>query len=298
VAELSADIAPGIVASTMNCMATWEDGPEYAPIERPSDFRDPDAAPLNVAPPYAQLAAWAPKTRPIFDSPEKPVAPLSTLLPTQEEPRDPQKPFPVVSSTMTTESAWGAVHWASPTAHPAGLTTVAGGAATPGTRYPRPDQPLAIHSQNTPTPGNFPAPGTPGWFAPGPPTQQPRPATPVTAREVFDAATPGLCTCLIIGGLMYVLSPIILCISVSLAGRVKVAKEEIRRVYMLGISVLAVIGVLGLLTVDTGFADWWRFVGGWGLLICWSLLISTLVLVYRRLKSDTSPPRPYRSPLG
>jgi succinate-semialdehyde dehydrogenase/glutarate-semialdehyde dehydrogenase len=31
---------------------------------------------------------------------------------------------------------------------------------------------------------------------------------------------------LIIGGLMYVLSPIILCISVSLAGRVKVAKEE------------------------------------------------------------------------
>ena len=105
----------------MNCMATWEDGPEYAPIERPSDFRDPDAAPLIVAPPYAQLAAWAPKNRPLFDSPEKPVAPLSTLLPTREEPRDPQKPFAVVSSTMTTESAWGAVHWASPTGQPAGL---------------------------------------------------------------------------------------------------------------------------------------------------------------------------------
>jgi hypothetical protein len=226
------------------------------------------------------------------------VAPLATLLPTREEPRDPQKPFAVVSSTLTTESAWGAVHWASPTGQPAGLPTAAGGTLTSGTRSPRPDQPLAIHSRTGTAPGNFPAPGTPGWFAPGPHTQQPRATTSVTAQAVLDAATPGLCTCLIIGGLMYVLSPIILCISVSLAGRVKVAKEEIRRVYMLGLSLLAVIGVLGLLTVDTGFADWWRFVGGWGLLICWSLLISTLLLVYRRLKSDTSPPRPYRSPRG
>jgi hypothetical protein len=286
----------------MNCMATWEDGPEYAPIERPSDFRDPDAAPLNVAPPYPQFAAWAPKNRPLFDSPEKPVAPLATLLPTREEPRDPQKPFAVVSSTMTTDSAWGAAHWASPTGQTAGLPTAAGPSAgrapTPRAGYPPPDQPLAIHSRNSPTPGNFPAPGTPGWFASGPHSQQPRPTTPVTGRAVLDAATPGLCTCLIIGGLMYVLSPIILCISLSLAGRVKVAKEEIRRVFMLGISLLAFIGVLGLLTVDTGFADWWRFVGGWGLLICWSLLISTLLLVYRRLKSDAAPPRPYRSPRG
>ena len=94
------------------------------------------------------------------------------------------------------------------------------------------------------------------------------------------------------------MSPIILCISVSLAGRVKAAKQEIRRVFMLGLSLMAVIGVLGLLTIDTGFADWWRFVGGWGLLICWSLLISTLVLVYRRLRSDMTPPRPYRSLRG
>ena len=53
----------------MNCMATWEDGPEYAPIERPSDFQSPDASPLTIAPPHTQLAAWAPKNRPVFDSP-------------------------------------------------------------------------------------------------------------------------------------------------------------------------------------------------------------------------------------
>ena len=61
---------------------------------------------------------------------------------------------------------------------------------------------------------------------------------------------------------------------------------------------LAVIGFFGLLIVDTGFADWWRFVGGWGLLICWALLVSTLVLVYRRLKSKLPPPPTYQSPWG
>ena len=281
----------------MNCMATWEDGPEYAPIERPSDFQNPDAAPLKIAAPYAQMAAWAPKNRPVFDSPEKPVAPLSTLLPTREEPRDPQEPFAVVSSTMTSDSAWGAVHWASPTSQPAGLAA-AGGTLSPGGRHPRPEQPLVVGSGNNPPPGNFPAPGTPDWFGPGPYGQQPRPSSPVNARAVLDAATPGLCTCLVIGGLVYFLSPIILCISVSLAGRVKVAKEEIRRVFMLGISVLAAIAVFGMLTVDTGFAEWWRFVGGWGLLMCWSLLGSTLLLVYRRLKSGTPTPPSYQSPGG
>jgi hypothetical protein len=281
----------------MNCMATWEDGPEYAPIERPSDFRNPDAAPLKIAAPYAQMAAWAPKNRPVFDSPEKPVAPLSTLLPTREEPRDPQEPFAVVSSAMTSDSAWGAVHWASPPSQPAGLAA-AGGTLSPGARHPRPEQPLAVRSRNSPAAGAFPQPGTPDWFGPDPFAQQPPQRSPVTARAVLDAATPGLCTCLVIGGLVYFLSPIILCIGVSLAGRVKVAKEEIRRVYMLGISVLAAIAVFGMLTVDTGFAEWWRFVGGWGLLMCWSLLVSTLVLVYRRLKSD-APTRPtYQAPGG
>jgi hypothetical protein len=101
---------------------------------------------------------------------------------------------------------------------------------------------------------------------------------------------------LIIGGLVYVLSPIILCISVGLAGRVKVAKAEIRRTYMLGLGLLAVIGVLGMLVVDTDFGAWWRFLGSSGLLICWALLVSTLAMIYRRLKPDTPAPPTYQSP--
>ena len=278
----------------MNCVATWEDGPEYAPIVRPSAFQNPDAPPLKIAAPYPQMATWAPKSRPIFDSPEKPVAPLSTLLPAREEPRDPQEPFAVVSSTMTSDSAWGAVHWASPANQPAGARA-AGGLAPPVAGYPAPDQPLVVQSANRPTPGNFPAPGSPAWWGPGPPARQPQPTTPVTARAVLDAATPGLCICLLIGGLVYVFSPIVLWIGVGLVTRVKVAKDEVRRAYKSGIVALAVIGFLGTFIVDTGLGDWWQFVATWGLVICWGLLVSTLILVYRRLKSNSAPPPTDRS---
>ena len=44
-------------------MASWEDGPEYAPIERPDGFSVPYAAPLSVAEPYVQPAADAPIVR-------------------------------------------------------------------------------------------------------------------------------------------------------------------------------------------------------------------------------------------
>jgi hypothetical protein len=282
-------------ASTMSCVATWEDGPEYAPIERPSAFQNPDAAPLKIAAPYPQMAAWAPKGRPVFDSPEKPVAPLSTLLPAREEPRDPQEPFAVVSSTMTSDSAWGAVHWASPTSQPAGARAAGGSTPPPGARYPSPEQPMVVQSGNSPTPGNFPTPGTPSWWGPGPPARQPRPTSPVTARAVLDAATPGLCICLLIGGLVYVFSPIVLWIGVGLLARVKVAKDEVRRAYKFGLVALAAIGFLGTFIVDTGLGDWWRFVATWGLVICWGLLASTLILVYRRLKSNSAPPPTDRS---
>lgn len=290
-------------------MATWEDGPEYAPIERPSGFQTPDAPPLDTAPPYAQVAAWAPKGRPLFDNPSAPVAPLSALVPLQrEEPRDPQRPFAIVATTMTSDSAWGAVHSARTTGGAMGTALVEGrlsagsGGTAPGTflpaagaPYPPPDQPITVHGGPHPS-APFPAPGTPSWFSPPTSGQQPQHTPTVTAKSVIDAATPGLCMCLLIGGLVFVLSPILLCISLSLAGRVKVATVEVRRAHVFGATVLGIMGVLGTLIVDTGFADWWRFVGQWAGLICWVLLATTLTTIYRRLKTEAPPPPTYRSP--
>ena len=286
-------------------MATWADGPEYAPIERPAEFQNPDAPPLETAPPYMQVAAWAPKSRPLFDNPSAPLTPLSSLVPAQrEEIRDPQKPFTVVSSMMTSasgasksnaDSAWGAVHWAPPTSRPVGPNSGGGWSPTAAAAYPPPDQPIAVRPGNDPT-APFPTPGTPGWFAPGTYGQQPRPGVQVTARSVLDAATPGLCMCLIIGGLVYSLAPIFLCVSLGLSGRTKVATAEVRRAHVFGVVVLAILGVLGTLVVGTDFAGWWRFVGQWALLICWVLLVVTLVIIYRRLKSEPPAPPTYQSP--
>ena len=96
-------------------MATWEDGPEYAPLVRPAVFDQPQVAPLAMAPPVQQMASLAPKDRPRFADPPVPVAPLATLIPPVADVRDPQQPFDVASSALTTDSGWGGVHWSPPT---------------------------------------------------------------------------------------------------------------------------------------------------------------------------------------
>jgi hypothetical protein len=104
--------------------------------------------------------------------------------------------------------------------------------------------------------------------------------------------------CLIIGGLVYVLAPIFLCVSVGLASRVKVATAEVRRAHVFGLVVLAMLGVIGSLIVGADFSEWWQFVGQWALLICWVLLATTLVMIYRRLKAEAPSPPTYQSPWG
>src|SRR5438128_10980618 len=86
-------------------MATWQDGPEYAPTARPDEFAEPSVAPLESPPPVAQLAG-APLERPRFGEPAAPVAPLESLVPAPADQRDPSLAFDVVSSTLTTGGPW------------------------------------------------------------------------------------------------------------------------------------------------------------------------------------------------
>ncbi len=283
-------------------MATWEDGPEYAPLERPSDFAGPTAAPLDMAPPVEQPAAYAPKDRPTFTDPSAPVAPLATLVPPLDNPRDPQLPFETVSSNLTSDSAWGALHWSPPSGLPAATAPGLGAApastgSTPwgptvgGSPWPAPEQPLTLSSAGPPAaPGAFPAPGTPEWFSPGS-YPAPPPAGPITLKQVLTAATPGLCVCLAIGGMIYVLAPIILAVALGLSTRVLVAKAAVRRAFAIAVGAVAFFAVIGAITNLTGFADWWGFVGTWSLVICWVMLGVLLALVYRGLKNPGPAPR-------
>ena len=274
-------------------MATWEDGPEYAPLERPADFAPAAVGPLSVAPPAAQMAALAPKDRPAFDQPSEPLAPLATLVPVAEEIRDPQLPFAVVSSTITSDSAWGAVHRGASTGSPAGFPD-----PEPTTPGPPSQAPLLPRTQPLPPDNRFPTPGTPGWFGPGPYGDQPPAPARVGPKEVWDAAMPGMCICLAVGGLVYVVAPILFAVAFGLARSVKVARDQVLRAFAAGAALLGLIGVVAALTNDEGFPRWWTVVSGWSLVVCWGVLLTTLVLVYRGLRAGQQPSPPERQPWG
>ena len=275
-------------------MATWEDGPEYAPLERPADFAPAAVGPLSVAPPVPQMAALAPKDRPAFDQPPVPLAPLATLVPVAEETRDPQLPFAVVSSTITSDSAWGAVHWGgAPISPPAGFP-----APTPTAPGP-PSQPLQLQrTQPMPPDNRFPTPGTPGWFGPGPYGEQPPTPTRVGPQAVWDAAMPGMCICLAVGGLVYIVAPILFAVAFGLSRSVKVARNQVRRAFAAGTVLLGLVGVVTAVTNDEGFPRWWTVVGGWALVACWGVLLTTLVVVYLSLRAGQQPSPPDRQPWG
>ncbi len=291
-------------------MATWEDGPEYAPLERPADFAMPPGALLDVVPPVQVTpTALAPKSRPVFADPSVPVAPLATLVPDVQDPRDPQRPFEVASSSLTSDSAWGALQPSllapPPDASPAGGTPEPFAAPTPaagpwgpapgGPSWPPPEQPLVPQVPEG-TASGYPAPGTPDWFGPSPSESAP-PRTAVTFRKVLDAATPGLCICLVIGGLIVMLSPIMLGLAFGLTSRVIVAKESVRRAFTIAVSLVGLIAVVAALSNQTGFTDWWNLVGKWSLFFCWALLVATLGLIYRAHTQPDSP-APRRSNWG
>lgn len=282
-------------------MATWEDGPEYAPLERPADFAAASVAPLPVAPAFEQPAAHAPKGRPVFDQPPVPVAPLSSLVPPVADVRNPHAAFDVVSTAMTAgpthpETAWGAVHggtghWGPPAGPPVGVP------AGPRTVASGPEHPFVLSGPApTSSHGGFPAPGTPDWFAPAPVRQPPAPQRPIGVQAVLSAATPGLLICLLIGGLIPVISPILLVVCLALAGRVQAGTRAVRTTLLAAIGLVAVVALLAPLAGVANFSDWWSAIGGWSLALCWVSLVLTLFFVHRGLTSG--PPPQSRSSWG
>lgn len=303
-------------------MATWEDGPEYAPLERPAEFSSPAADPLDEGPAPVPAAPQPPVDRPAFTGPAAPVAPLAALVPVPADLRDPQLPFAVVSSNLTSGSAWGSAHQAPPAAPPFPAAPFPAAPALPtapafpsapgfpppqGQSYPPvqgyppaaawpppPAVPAPWPGGAPPPPSPFPAPGTPQWFGPGAYAEQPVPGR-VGPRQVWDAATPGLLIVLGVGAIISVLSPLLLVVAFVLAGRVHVARAAVRRALGISLGAVGFFGLVGLTQDLLGFGEWWRFVGIWSLLLCWGMLVTVTALVYRELRRPAGPPSTPRS---
>ncbi len=272
-------------------MATWEDGPEYAPIERPDEFATPDAAPLGSTEPYVQPAANAPVERPAFGAPQSPVIALADLVPVPEEQRDPTLPYEVVSSAVTGgDSAWTAMHSQAPTSPIAtSASPWTGGSAgpTPATAWPY--APITTSAAPTQGPTGLPAPGTAQWFSPAPYAPQP-PPVPATAKDIVNAVTPALLIVLALGGLIHPVSPITLIIAWALSTRATVAKREIRIAFVAAVATLAVLGLFIGLAGPLDFSDWWNGLSWVALLLSWALIVTVLVLAGRAFRAGQRPP--------
>lgn len=280
-------------------MATWEDGPEYAPRERPTAFALPVAPPLPEPVIEPSLAAGAPPQRPagyVADprSREVPQPPLSGLAPVDASARDPQQAFDVMRSTLTAQdSAWGA-------AHHAGAGALAAGEFDP--HRPFPAHAGSAEVATTPAP-SFPAPtgapasapvglagpaGTPqqgaldGWFAP----VEQAPAPQAAAGSSFLAAiTPGVVITLAVGSIISVVAPVAYLSAFFLAQRVKVAGTAVRTVFALGTTVLALVAMAGLATDGILPAMWWQGLGATATWVCGITLAVVAVVVYLGLRS-------------
>lgn len=274
-------------------MATWEDGPEYAPHQRPQSFSEPSVDPLEEAPAPPPMTE-APASRPRFEQPEQPVVPLVTLVPRPVEVRDPQQPFDVAAATITGDSAWGSVHWNAsqpfPVATSAPLADSAAPSASVPVGRPGPDQPFQVQGGPVAGPAGFPAPGTPAWFSPPPPYGEQPDRARVRARDVVEAATPGLCLCLGIGGLIYVLAPIMLVIAVILSSRVGAGQRPVQFAFRGAAVLLGLIGFASLFSDAALVSGWWTVVGLWALSLCWVMLVLLLVLVRHGLIRPSAPP--------
>lgn len=312
-------------------MATWQDGPEYAPLERPDEFSMPEVAPLETAPaPAAQPPA--PAERPGFDGPSAPVAPLETLVPVPGDQRDPERPFDVVSSNLTAPGAWAGVHGSAPhevtpqpaapgpwplpgwtygnpgTAHAApglpsapsypgapahlGAPALPAGQPSPSDAHRGAGYPGAASPGQLPSQNAFPVPGTPEWFGPGASGEQPPAPGRLDARQVLDAVTPGLLICLGLGVVIRPLAPILVVVAFVLCRRVRVAQVQVRRTFAVGLGSLVALALSGLLSGPLSFAHWWDVLSGWSRLTCLVTAVVATIQVWARLRSRATRPDP------
>lgn len=92
-------------------MATWQDGPEYAPLAPPTGYEPASAAPLAPAadPRPASVAEVGGTTPPVFAAPATAV-PLARLAPARPTTRDPREPFLIATRAPHAASPWRSVH--------------------------------------------------------------------------------------------------------------------------------------------------------------------------------------------
>lgn len=255
-------------------VATWRDGPEYAPVERPVAFATPDAPPLPEPPPRVLPAEPPSALRPL-DYQAADLPPLSTYIPADPDARDPRASFDVSSSPMT--SAWDAAH---------------SGGATAGSTW-TPETPIVL-----PGTAVMQLPQPAGAWAPPSAQLQPFPTdvVPTTApgkvgaKQIIDASTPALLVTFLLGGVVPWLSLPLFGLGWWLSTKVRYRRAMVAAITgWLG----AGVGVAAALTYfdggTYGLQQWWNQIWPWACAACWLAFIAIPLIQAMALRAGERP---------
>lgn len=257
-------------------MATWEDGPEYAPVDWPTGFIAPATSVLSAAPLTTGTSAGAPTTPPErFDPPREPVPSLVTLVPSTGPSRDPREPFQVAAAIITDGSAWGSAHSVQAIASPAAPTGWT------------PEQAVApVYAPPPPVQG-YPAPGTPQWFGPPATYESSQFQVPLTAASVAEGLGWGMIITLVLGGIVPLLSPVLLVIAFFLIGQTRFRTRVLKVGFIVAMAIVGLAGVGGFV----GSEDAWGPMGTTSMIGCWVLLVYGIVIQVVAIQHGDRPER-------
>ncbi len=274
-------------------MATWLDGPEYAPRERPAEFAAPRAPRLGTAPARPCPSSGAPHIAPSDYRQEQPVAPLSNHSAPEAEYRDPHEAFAVARNVMTAGEA--------PTPQPTdprqplsaatgvdhGRQPSAWGAAHADSEYSLVNRPIP------PLGGGQPQPGS-QWPPPnGRPTGQPG---PVTALQVLQATQAGVVISLLVGGLFGAFTwvpPIALVAAMVFSFGVRQARATVQTTLITSTAIAVVWFLMAALLNGLQVGPAIQSTSLIAVVLCWLALVVVLAMVTRSL-SRGEPPTPHR----
>lgn len=260
-------------------MATWEDGPEYAPRQRPEAFVGTATAPLeHVAPPPAVMAPPEPGT-PAFTAPAEPQPQLSGLAPAEEQHRDPVEPF----ETLSVAPAWSGGEPAAPGERNPSEPFAGPGPSLTGYLPAVPSvQPNAlVNPAPFPTPGADPAAPlatTPLWA---------QPLTPIDTgpRAVLQAMTPGVIIVLVLGVIVFPLAVLLLAVAFFLSARITISPTAVRTGFLIGLFVMALGTMLSLPQYQPDLVDIWNSLNVGAAWACFILLPTLYAIVGTQLRS-------------
>lgn len=241
-------------------MATWKDGPRYAPRVRPYGFAAPGGVTDLGGPPLPAALTAEPVVPPADYRQDTPGVPLESIVPIPTDTRDPRQAFATVTAALTAEGT--------------------GGVRT------SPTEPFRVASST-------PVPTVATW---APPPENARPARivrPTTIRDVFTAAYPPALITLAVTGLVAIdaayLSVVVLAAAPFVfAPRLRFRGKVWRAAVFVVLGILA-IGWLAAQVMNTTVYNSTLPLNLWTMYGCWALAIADLILQWWGLRSGDRP---------